>query len=117
MDLRAHHDVVGDLPVVALSGTVDMATLPQLANALFRVVVDHLGQRVAVDLDGVDALDDTGLGMLLGTAGRARQGGGDLVVVVTDPQLRARFAVTGFDRAVDVVDRLAAVTLGAARGR
>ena len=64
---------------------------------------------MAVDLDGVDVLDDTGLGVLLGAAGRARQAGGELVVVVSDERLRARFEATGFDRAVAVVDRLAAV--------
>ena len=110
MDLRARHDVVGTLPVVALSGSVDLATVPTLASALFRLVGDHAGRRVAVDLDGVDVLDDTGLGVLLGAAGRAREGGGELVVVVTDERLRARFTTTGFERAVDVVDRLAAIT-------
>ena len=110
MDLRARHDVVATVPVVALSGSVDLATVPQLATALYRLVGDHPARRVAVDLDGVDVLDDTGLGVLLGAAGRARQAGGELVVVVSDERLRARFATTGFDRAVDVVDRLAAVS-------
>ena len=109
MDLRARHDVVGTLPVVALSGSVDLATVPQLTTALYRLIGDHAGARVAVDLDGVDVLDDTGLGVLLGAAGRARQAGGELVVVVADERLQARFEATGFDRAVDVVDRLAAV--------
>ena len=31
------------------------------------------------------------------------------MIVVSDERLRARFTETGFDRAVDVVDRLAAV--------
>jgi anti-sigma B factor antagonist len=110
MDLRTRHDLVGTLPVVALSGSVDLATVPQLSTALFRLVGDHPATRVAVDLDGVDVLDDTGLGILLGAAGRARQAGGELVVVVSDVGLRARFAATGFDRAVAVVDRLAAVS-------
>ena len=108
MDLRARHDIVATVPVVALSGSVDLATVPQLATALYRLVGDHPARRVAVDLDGVDVLDDTGLGVLLGAAGRARQAGGELVVVVSDERLRARFAATGFDRAVDVADRLAA---------
>jgi len=112
MDLRAHHDVVGTLPVVALSGSVDLATVPQLSSALSRLVADHPAGRVVVDLDGVDVLDDTGLGVLLGAAGRARQAGGELVVVVADERLRARFDATGFDRAVEVVDRLASVQRG-----
>jgi anti-sigma B factor antagonist len=109
MDLRARHDIVGGLAVVALSGSVDLGTVPQLTNALARLVADHGGRRVAVDLDGVDVLDDIGLGVLLGAAGRARQAGGELVVVVADPRLRERFAATGFDRAIEVVDRLTAV--------
>jgi anti-sigma B factor antagonist len=108
VDLRARHDVVGTLPVVALSGSVDLATVPQLTTALYRLVAEHPAARVAVDLDGVDVLDDTGLGVLLGAAGRARQAGGELVVVVSDARLRERFATTGFDRAVDIVDRLTA---------
>jgi anti-sigma B factor antagonist len=109
MELRVRHDVVGTLPVVALSGSVDLATVPQLGNALVRLLSDHHGGRVAVDLDGVDALDDTGLGVLLGAAGRAREGGGELIVVVSDERVRRRLTATGFDRAVEVVDRLAAV--------
>ena len=109
VDLVARHDVVGSLPVVGLTGSIDLATVPQLATALYRLVDDHPGARVAVDLDAVDVLDDTGLGVLLGAAGRARQGGGEMVVVVSAGRLRARFATTGFERAVDVVDRLTAV--------
>lgn len=109
MDLRTDHAVIGGVPVLGLTGSVDLATVPVLTSALFRLVGDHPGRIVAVDLDGVDVLDDTGLGLLLGAAGRARSHGGDVVVVVTDERLRARFTETGFDRAVDVVDRVAAV--------
>jgi anti-sigma B factor antagonist len=109
MQLRSRQHVVGSVPVVALSGPVDLATVPVLRDALVRLVADHAGGMVAVDLDGVDVLDDTGLGVVLGAAGRAREAGGDLVVVAADQRIRARFAVTGLDRAVDVVDRLASV--------
>jgi anti-sigma B factor antagonist len=112
MDLTARHDLVGSLPVVALAGTVDLSTVPRLADALLRLVADHPAQRVAVDLDGVDVLDDTGLGVLLGAAGRARHSGGDVVIVVADERVRARFATTGLDRAVEVVDGLARVATG-----
>ena len=51
-------------------------------------------------------LDDSGLGVLLGAAGSARQGGADLVVVCNNNRLRERFDVTGFSRAVEVRERL-----------
>lgn len=102
VDLRNTVTIVGGRPVVAFSGSVDLATLPQLRDPLLRATVEHPGRRIVVDLDGVDVLDDTGLGILLGAAGRARQDGGDLVVVTTNPRIRERFAVTGFARAVEL---------------
>lgn len=106
MQLFARHDVVGDVPVVSLEGVVDLASIPTLHDHLRRAVAAHRGATVAVDLDGVTALDDCGLGVLLGAAGLARQRGGDLVVVATAPRLRDRFRTTGLDRAVEVREHL-----------
>jgi anti-anti-sigma regulatory factor len=44
--------------------------------------------------------------LLLGAAGRARNTGGDLVVVSTEPRMRQRLIDTGFDRAVTVVESI-----------
>lgn len=94
------------VPVLQLSGEVDLSTVPSLHRALRRLVDDHRGQVVAVDLDGIHAIDDAGLGILLGAAGRAREGAGDLVVVSTSERLRGRFATTGLDRAIHVRDTI-----------
>lgn len=102
VDLRSTVSIVGGLPVVAFSGSVDLATLPQLRDPLLRATIEHPGRRIVVDLDGIDVLDDSGLGILLGVAGRAREGGGDLVVVTTNLRIRERFTVTGFARAVEL---------------
>jgi anti-sigma B factor antagonist len=107
MDLRVERRSVAGVAVVALDGVVDLATLPILQDHLSRAVQEHLGTTVAVDLDGIEAIDDCGLGLVLGAAGRARESGGDLVVVCTSPALRRRLRTTRFDRAVDVQDRLA----------
>jgi anti-anti-sigma factor len=100
--------LAGDLPVVALSGDVDLATVATLQDLLLRATVEHPGRVVVVDLDAVEVLDDVGLGVLLGTAARARQHGGDVVVVTSRP--RERLTLSGFDRAVRVARRLAEVT-------
>lgn len=102
MDLFCELTSVGDRPVLQVRGEIDLSTLPAFRDHLTRATTAHPGGVVHVDLDGVTALDDTGLGMLLGAAGRAREGGGDLVVVCTNERLRQRFAVTGLDRAVSV---------------
>lgn len=108
MPLRHTVSLVGGRPVVALDGSADLATVPALHNALATAILDHPATVIAVDLSGVDAFDDVALGVLLGAAGKARRGGGDLVVVATDDAVRQRFALTGFDRAVSVESSLTA---------
>lgn len=103
MDMLCRTTELHGAPTLQVSGEVDLSTLPAFRDQLMRLVDDHAGDAVAVDLDGVTALDDAGLGMLLGAAGRARQRGGDLRVVCTAEHLLRRFSVTGLDRAVDVL--------------
>jgi anti-sigma B factor antagonist len=97
---------VASTPVVSVEGVIDLATIPALHAHLLRAVADHPGSTVVIDLDAVTALDDCGLGILLGAAGRARESGGDLTVVVTSDRLRERFRSTGLDRAIEVRERL-----------
>ena len=94
------------MPTLQVSGEIDLSTVPMLHDALRRIISDHLAQTVAIDLDGISVLDDTGLGVLLGAAGRAREQGGDLVIVCTAERLLRRFDLSGLSRAVDVRARI-----------
>ena len=94
-------------PVLVVDGDVDLSSVPQLADSLGRFVLDHAGARSWLDLDGVLVLDDAGLGVVLGSVGRARLHKGDLVVVCSQPRMIERFTLTGFDRAVRVVAGIA----------
>ena len=103
MDLRVAQSVAASgMPVLQVSGDIDLATVPAFHAALHRLVNDHPAAVVAVDLDGVVAIDDAGLGLLLGGAAKARERRGDVVIVCSDERLLARFALTRLDQAVDV---------------
>lgn len=106
MDLICRTSTVGGRAVLSLVGEVDLASLPVLQTALGRLIGDAPGEVAVVDLDGLSVLDDTGMGILLGAAGRARQHGGDLVLVCTNQRLRDRFESSGLARAIEVRDRL-----------
>lgn len=103
MELLGRLTTLDGRPLLHLRGEIDIATLPALRDHLTRAISLHTGVPLFVDLDGLDALDDTGIGMLLGAAGQARAHGGDLVLVCTSERLLARFAVTRLDRAITVV--------------
>lgn len=102
MTMRTHVATVGGATVIALEGTVDLASVGTLHNDLARVIRRHGGETLIVDLDGIDNLDDSGLGVLLGAAAAARESGGDLEVVCNRAALRERLERTRFDRAVAV---------------
>lgn len=106
MELVCTLAALGTRPVLQVSGEIDLATLPYFRDQLMRAIGQQPSATLAVDLDGVTALDDTGFGMLLGAAGRAREQGGDLVIVCTNERLRARLALTGLDRAITVQSTL-----------
>jgi anti-anti-sigma factor len=111
MELVGRTSEVGAHHVLHLSGDVDMATLPQLHDHLVRAGALHLTTRLYIDIDGLLTLDDSGLGVLLGAAGRFRERGTDLVVVCNNERLLKRFALSGFDRAIEVVDRITPPTI------
>jgi anti-anti-sigma factor len=106
MDLTWRTAVIGEHHVVALAGELDLASVPSVQTALSRTIAEAPGQTVLVDLDALTVLDDTGLGVLLGAAARARQHGGDLVLVCSNQRLRERFELSGLARAIAVRDRL-----------
>ncbi len=102
MELRSSIAIVNGSVTLVLEGIADLASLGQLRTALLSAVDAHRGDAVLVDLDGLAALDDSALGILLGAAATARDHAGDLVVVCAAPALRERFARTRLDRAIEV---------------
>lgn len=107
MDLSLRRSTVGGTHVLSVVGDIDLSTIPRFTDALSRLVADAPGVVVMVDLDGARSVDDAALGLLLGAAGRARSARGDVAVVCSDDRLRTRFTETGFDKAVEVRQRIA----------
>ena len=94
--------------IVTLEGTVGLSTLPALSDALQRAATHTAVSRVVIDLDALDTVDDAGLGIIMGFAGRSRSRGVPCTCVVSLERIRRRLADTGFDRAVAVADSVTA---------
>jgi anti-anti-sigma factor len=102
MSVRTTTSTVGTTIVLSVEGIVDLSTVGQFHMDLTSAVRRHPGADLLVDLDAVTALDDVGLGVLLGAAAAARDAEGSLSVVATNDGLRTRLSRARFDRAVDV---------------
>jgi anti-anti-sigma factor len=110
MDLTIATTRVGREIVLSLSGIADLSTIPALQDRVQRSVSDHPGNTLVIDVDGLLALDDTALGLFLGAAARARQAGGELVIVCSNDRLRRRLALTRLDQLVTIRSAITAHT-------
>jgi len=94
MDLRMEVSEQEGIPVLGVHGEVDVSTAPQLRQHLVELATSGAVTAV-VDLEGVDFLDSTGLGVLVSGLKRFRTIGGDLFVVCTHRRVLKVFEITG----------------------
>lgn len=80
--------------VLAVKGDIDVYTAPRLRAKLVELVSQG-ARKIVVNLDGVDFLDSTGLGVLVGGLKRVRSHDGDLTVVCTHARILKVFELTG----------------------
>jgi anti-sigma B factor antagonist len=89
--------------VLAVSGEVDVYTAPRLRERLVDLVSQGHRQ-IVVDLEGVDFLDSTGLGVLVGGLKRLRSHGGDLSLVCTQARILKVFEITGLTTVFSIAE-------------
>lgn len=94
MDLRLDVHEQDGWSVLEVAGEIDVATAPRLREQLISLVNDQR-YRIVVDLEAVDFIDSTGLGVLIGALKRVRTHDGELVLVVTEPRILKVFEITG----------------------
>lgn len=88
-----------DAVVLWLSGELDMATAPELRQAIVEAIADGATELV-LDLSEVSFCDSVGLGIIVGGLKRARSRGGDLRLRAVPERLGETLALTGLDRAI-----------------
>lgn len=94
-----------DRAVVGARGELDLATAPQLEDALMPPL--NAGAAVALDLRGLDFMDSTGVRVIVAAHLAAQEHGGALVVcAVPDGPVARVLEISGLDTVLDVVDAL-----------
>lgn len=95
MELEIQDTDVQGWTVVTASGEIDVATAPELRDRLTDLI-EAGTTRVIVDMEDVDFIDSTGLGVLVGGVRRARASeGGDVRLVCTNPRILKVLEATG----------------------
>jgi len=89
--------------VLVLSGDLDLYTTAVFRERVLDLVYDNR-LRLVVDMAGLEFVDSTGLGALVGQLNRVRQGGGDMVLRHPTEAVRRSIQIVGLDRALPIRD-------------
>lgn len=82
------------VPAVEVFGDVDVATSSAFRTALLEAL-DRGEGSIIVDFGGLDFIDSSGLGVLVGTLKRARERGGSVTIENPAPGAHKILAITG----------------------
>lgn len=88
----------GDCAVLRVAGEIDVYTAPELRQRVIHLL-DNGSLHIIADLCGVDFLDSTGLGALVGSLKRLRMRGGSLKLVAGGGRILEIFRITGLTHA------------------
>ncbi len=109
MDLSLDNRPSGERMVVDVGGEIDVYTAPKLRERLVSLI--NAGHHdLIVNLEGVDFLDSTGLGVLVGALKRVRAHDGSLVLVCTQERLLKIFRITGLAKVFPIYDSVEAAS-------
>ena len=99
--------------VVDVKGEIDVYTAPKLREKLIELVSEG-SYDVVVNLEGVDFLDSTGLGVLVGALKRVKAHDGSLSLVCTQDKILKIFKITGLTKVFPIHDSVEEATSASA---
>lgn len=97
MDLKLEHYTKDGLDILDVGGEIDVYSAPNLREALIDLVGDGKYQ-IVVNMEQVDFLDSTGLGVLVGGLKRVRAHEGSLGLVCDKERILKIFRITGLTK-------------------
>ena len=97
MDLKLGHYSKDGIEVIDVAGTIDIYTAARLRELLIDLVSTDNYQLI-VNLERVEFLDSTGLGVLVGGLKRVRAHDGSLELVCTQERILKIFRITGLTK-------------------
>ena len=103
MELSVTSRQEGDRTVISVSGEIDVYTAPSLRERLNELVASGHYDLI-VDMEGVEFLDSTGLGVLVGGLNRVRAHDGWLDLACTRERIPEIFKITGLTKVFGIHD-------------
>ncbi|WP_138419019.1 STAS domain-containing protein [Aquibacillus sediminis] len=87
--------------IVSLFGEIDAYTAPQLKDTLLSLI-EKQGQLIEVDLQQVNYMDSTGLGVFISALKSTKENGGEVRLIHLQERVRRLFTITGLDSVITI---------------
>jgi len=97
VDIKIDLKEANELPVIEVTGEVDVYTAPKLKSRILSLI-DNQQYSMIIDLNGVDFMDSSGLGVLVGGLKRVGPHEGNIALVLNRPNILKIFKITGLDK-------------------
>ncbi len=91
------HEASANTAVLECSGRLNMVSAPAFRERVAEVVGSGRAN-LAVELSGVEFMDSSGLGALVGSLKTARQAGGDLRIAAPSDQVQMVLKLSNIDK-------------------
>ncbi|MCB1029837.1 MAG: STAS domain-containing protein [Acidimicrobiales bacterium] len=101
MDLRIDVGQQGSWTVLGVGGEIDVATAPRLRDQMIAALSEGK-HNLVVNLEAVDFIDSTGLGVLISGLKRVKTHGGEFRLVSAEQRLLKIFEITGLDAVFNI---------------
>ena len=101
MLLKTKSSVVDGVATIKATGEIDLATVESLREAMISVLTADVTTLV-FDLDEVEHIDSTGLGVLAGAHRQLASRSGKLIVRCSQPRILRLLQITQLDRVLTV---------------
>lgn len=106
-DLKIDTRLVNGTPVLDLTGEVDSYNSPKLREKMVSLI-DEGNADLIINMTGVDYIDSTGLGTLVGGLKRASEKNGAIRLICPNEQIYKVFNITGLVKVFSIFDNEAA---------
>jgi anti-sigma B factor antagonist len=106
VDLTLATEEVEGATIIAVGGEIDVYTAPRLRDKITELVANGVYSLI-IDMEGVEFLDSTGLGVLVGGLKKVRAHDGSLQLICTQERLLKIFRITGLAKVFTIHDSVA----------
>ena len=103
MDLSLQTREVDGRTIVAVGGEIDVYTAPKLRDKITELVADGVFT-IVIDMESVEFLDSTGLGVLVGGLKKVRAHDGSMELICSQDRLLKIFRITGLAKVFTIHD-------------